>query len=83
MLLCLFCHPQQTSQVLALLQVYLARTTYVSIKILYCLLTVPREMQNGCWSTSLKSHHLARVAGDTRLSVTSYEADCDAVMLVC
>jgi len=42
-------------------------------------LTVPREMQNGCWSTSLKSHHLARVAGDTRLSVTSYEADCDAV----
>ena len=50
-----------------------------SIKTLYCRLTVPREMQNGCWSTSQKSPHLARVAGDMRLSVTSYEADCNAV----
>lgn len=79
MLLCLFCHTQQNAQLLARLQAYLARTTYVSIKTLCCLLTVPREMQNGCWSTSLKSPHLARVAGDARLSVTSCEADCDAV----
>lgn len=83
LLLCLFCHPRQTSQVLALLQAYLARTTYVSIKTLYCHLTVPKEMQNGCWSTSLKSPHLARVAGDMRLSATSYELDCNAAMLVC
>lgn len=79
MLPCLFCHTQQTSQLLALLQAYLAQTTYVSIKTLYCRLTVPREMQNGCWSTSQKSPHLARVAGDMRLSATSYEADCNAV----